>query len=158
MTTPENVTAAPEGRPADWPAIAAAAVSTLLAIPGISAAAGLLYLLAVIVSFGVPSSGEDILFVGGVLLALVFPPVGLYLLAGYWRAARRHAPSAQPRRFWWLSAGFNAVGAAATVIAAFGGAFDRSGLLVTPVGLAWMGFMIWLGTTRAAAAGGGPAE
>ena len=45
---------------------------------------------------------------GAGLTMLLFTGGGLYLLAGYWRAAYWGTPAAPGRRFWWLSAAFNA--------------------------------------------------
>ena len=44
---------------------------------------------------------------GAGLTMLLFTGGGLYLLAGYWRAAYWGRPAAPGRRFWWLSAAFN---------------------------------------------------
>ncbi|HEX9953268.1 MAG TPA: hypothetical protein VGB53_15965 [Rubricoccaceae bacterium] len=140
---------APDPRPTDWPLRAAAAVSTLLALPGLAGAGGLAYFLVVMLEIATSASGSDFAVVGGIVATFLLPLVGFYLLPGYWRAAWHEAPARDPRRFWWLSAAYNALGIVLTLTAAAMGGFDRMGLMVTPLGLAWLAFMVWLGVTRA---------
>jgi len=98
--------------PADRSLRVAAVVSSILALPGIAGFVGLVQLALVMGSYGDPTSSTNLPTLLGILAALAVPPVGFYLLVGYWRAVRGSAPARNARRFWWLSAGYNGAGAA----------------------------------------------
>jgi len=149
MTTPTEGTSAPA--PTDRPLCVAAVVSSILALPGIGGFFGLATFAMAMWTSADPLSADNLPLSVLALVLLAIPPVGFYLLLGYWQALRRGAPTRHPRRFWWLSAGYNVLAAlfCLGVIADLMNVATLGFIVLAIPTLLWTVFMVRISVERA---------
>ncbi|MDT0630605.1 hypothetical protein RQM47_13600 [Rubrivirga sp. S365] len=129
----------------DLPLFVAALGSLLLAVPG---AVGFAFIVSVLWDSSWQANDEAVASAA----AIALPLVGFYLLVGYWRSGFVGARPPRPAWFWWLSAAYNGLGLAIVVAETWG---PNAGvpLLYVALAVAWTGFMVALGVSRATGLG-----
>ncbi len=133
----------------------------LLAVPGVAGVVGLVPFALLILS-----SPGDRTYLLSVFAFLAVAAVGFYLLVGYRRELSHRGPL--PDWFWWLSAGYNGIGAALAAAGMTGHMvnlnlfFGLSSPVYPAVALVWTGFMTAFSVSsarrRGVSTGGGAAD